>query len=121
MFSGLFNGSIFIRFFILGIKFGLIYEVVKLIKIISKNNLFIVNTILFVWVSAVGTAYCVQTLLLCSGEIKLFTIAAILLGVVVEQICIGFFFTKFYSLLYNVFIKAAAKLKATRFGSKFLR
>ena len=121
MFITLLNGSIFIRFLLLGLKFGLIFEIFKLIKRISKNNLVIVNTVLFVWVCALGTAYCVNIVNICSGEIKLFTMLATVVGVLIEQICIGFFFTKFYNLVYNVFIKVTTKLKNTHLGSKILR
>ena len=121
MFESLFGGMIFLNFFVLGAVFGLAFEVCKIFKRISKNNIFIVNTINFVYFCILGMFYCGFVLRLCSGVIHPYTIVAVVSGIIIEQICIGFFFTKFYDLLYNVCVKLVAKAKRTKLGNKILR
>ena len=121
MFESLFGGVYFLKFFVLGLFFGLAYEICKLTKIISKNNIFIVNTIQFVYFFVLGVFFCGKTLSLCDGVVHFYCIAATILGIVIEQICIGFFFTKFYKMVYNMFTKAGEKIKLTALGNKILR
>ena len=121
MFESLFGGVYFLKFFVLGLFFGLAYEICKLTKIISKNNFFIVNTAEFIYFFVVGVFFCTKTLSLCDGVVHFYCIAATILGIVIEQICIGFFFTKFYKMVYNMFTKAGEKIKLTALGNKILR
>ena len=121
MFNSLFGGYLFLRFFALGVIFGFIYEICKIVKIISKNNIFITNTITFVYMCTLGTCFCSVVLNYASASFKIYFVIACLLGVVLEQICIGFLFTKFYNLVYNVFIKIINWLNKTKFGKKVLR
>lgn len=121
MTDSFFSGIIFLKFFVLGVIFGLIYEVCKLFKIISKNNLFIVNTITCIYFCTLGTTFCSFLLKICNGSVNVYTIIAVVLGILIEQICIGFFFTKFYKLVYNVSAKILRKLKSTKLGNKILR
>lgn len=121
MTDSIFSGIIFLKFFVLGAIFGLIYEVCKLFKIISKNNIFIVNTIKCIYFCILGTYFCSFLLKNCDGSIQVYTIIAVILGIIIEQICIGFFFTRFYKLVYNVSTKILGKLKSTKLGNKILR
>lgn len=121
MFDSLFSGVIFLKFLFLGIIFGLIYEICKLTKRITKNNIFIVNTVKFVYFSVLGIFFCSFVLRLCSGQVLFYTIFAVIVGIILEQISIGFFFTKFYDMVYNVFAKLISKAKTTKLGNKILR
>lgn len=121
MAQSLFSGIIFLKFFVLGIIFGGVYEICKLFKLVSKNNIFIVNTINFVYFCVLGTYFCSFLIKICSGVVHIYTVFAVILGIIIEQISIGFLFTKFYKLVYNVFVKIANKAKSTKLGNKILR
>ena len=121
MTQSLFSGTIFAKFFVLGAFFGLVFEICKIFKRISKNNIFITNTINFVYFCALGTCFCSFLLKICNGIVYVYTIAAVLLGIIIEQISIGFLFTKFYDLLYNISTKIVKKIKHTKLGKKLLR
>ncbi len=100
---------------------GLCYESCKIIKRISKNNIFITNVANFIYFCAVGLCFCSFLIKNCSGELKIYYIFAFVLGLVLEQISVGFFFTKFYKLVYNVFTKILRKLKSKKIVTKILR
>lgn len=121
MFESLFSGILFLRFLVLGLSFGFLYEVCKFTKLITKNNIWIVNVVKFIYFSLIGTCFCVFLLKYTNGRVFFYTIFASILGIILEQISIGFFFTKFYNMVYNVFAKALSKIKTTKFGSKLLR
>lgn len=121
MFISSISGVVFLKFFALGVVFGVIFEVCKLTKIISKNNIWIVNTIKFVFWAIFGTYFCASVLSHCNGNVLWYTVLAVLLGFFLEQISIGFLFTKFYRLVYNIFVKVWNKTKSTKFGNKILR
>lgn len=121
MFQNMFDGQIFLKFLFLGVIFGLFFEICKIIKIISKNNIFITNTINFIYFCTFGTYFCSFLLKFAGGTLYIYTILASVFGFVLEQISIGFFFTNLYKLLYNVFTKLMSRAKSTKFGSKILR
>lgn len=121
MFGSGISGVIFLKFFVLGTIFGLIYEACKITKRISKNNIWIVNTLNFVYCAMFGTYFCAGVVNLCNGCVWWYTLAGSFLGLILEQISIGFLFTKFYDLLYNVFNKVCTKAKDTKLGNKLLR
>ena len=121
MAQSLFSGIIFLKFFVLGVIFGAVFEVCKIFKLISKNNIFIVNTVYFVYFCTLGTYFCSFLLKICSGVVNVYTIIAVVLGIVIEQISIGFLFTKFYKLVYNIGTKIIIKAKNTKLGNKLLR
>lgn len=121
MFDSLFGGVIFLDFLFLGLIFGFIYEVCKLTKRLTKNNIFIVNTVKFIYFSVLGVFFCSFILRYCSGRVLFYTIFAVILGIILEQISIGFFFTKFYDMVYNVCTKVLGKIKNTKLGNKILR
>lgn len=119
--QSLFSGVVFLKFLALGAVFGLLFEICKIVKRISKNNIFIVNTIYFVYFCALGTCFCSFALKLCNGIVFWYAIVAIILGIIIWQISIGFLFTKFYNLVYNVFNKIVQRCKRTKLGNKLLR
>lgn len=121
MFASSVSGIIFLKFFVLGVIFGSIFEICKLSKIISKNNIWIVNTINFVFWAVLGTYFCSGVVSLCNGNVLWYAIVAVIIGLFLEQISIGFLFTKFYHLVYNIFVKVWKKTKSTRLGNKMLR
>ncbi len=121
MFASSISGIIFLKFFVLGVVFGGVFEICKLIKLVSRNNIWIVNTITMVFWATLGTFYCMGIINLCSGCVWWYTIVAVIFGLFLEQISIGFLFTKFYNLLYNIFVKVWKKTKSTKLGNKFLR
>lgn len=121
MFSSATGGVIFLKFFFLGVLFGLAFEICKIFKRVFKNNIYIQNTIYFVYFSILGLFFCSYNLSLCDGVFYVHTVIATILGIIIEQISIGFFFTKFYSLVYNITIKLSNKIKSTKIGTKILK
>lgn len=121
MFDSLFGGIVFLQFLFLGFVCGIFYEVCKLCARFTKNNIFIVNTVKFVYYCMVGVLFCSFIFKYCSGQVQFYTFFACLLGIIIEQISIGFFFTKFYNLVYNIFTKVLDKAKNTKLGNKILR
>ena len=116
-----FSLIIFLKFFVLGVVFGFVFEICKLVKLVCKNNLFIINTAKFVYFCVFGTYFCSFLLKICSGNVYLYAIIAAALGIILQQFSIGFLFTKFYKVLYNIFVKISRKIKNTKLGNKFLR
>ena len=121
MFFSLMGGTLFIKFFVLGIILGAGYEICKIFDLIFKHNILITNTINFVYFLTSGTIFCSFLINFANGIMGFYIILALVVGIVLEQISIGFFFTKFYKLLYNACIKLINKTKSTKFGSKILR
>lgn len=113
--------NLFFYFLILGLVCGICFEICKLTKLISKNNLFIVNVVNFIYFCIVGACFCSFLIKKCNGDLKLYIIFAFVLGMVLEQISVGFFFTKFYKMVYNVIVKIISKIKTTKVGKKILR
>ncbi|MBQ8468360.1 MAG: spore cortex biosynthesis protein YabQ [Clostridia bacterium] len=121
MFSSLAGGGLFLQFFLLGVFCGLGYECCKILKLLFKNNIIITNAANFVYFCVCGICFCGFLLKLAGGIVYFYLIVAMVLGIVIEQISIGFFFTKFYFLVYNVFTKMFARIKKTKFGKHLLR
>ena len=121
MFASLIGGALFIKFFILGLFLGVCYEICKIFDLIFKHNIWITNTINFVYFLTAGTIFCSFLINFANGVIGFYIIFAFVIGCILEQISIGFFFTKFYKLLYNIFTKIITKTKTTKFGSNILR
>ena len=115
------DSQIFLKFLFLGIIFGVFYEICKIIKIVSKDNVFITNTSNFLFFCTFGVYFCSFLTRFAGGEFQLFTIFSSILGFVLEQNSIGFFFTFARKLLYNVSRKVKNKIKSTKLGSKILR
>ena len=114
MFASEAGGILFLQFFVLGIFFGLAYEIVKIFKIAFSNNIFIQNAIKFVYFLGVGFAFCIFLLSKTNGIVYFYCVVATVVAAILEQISVGFFFTKFYQLLYNVFTKLWTKSKNTK-------
>lgn len=121
MFNSELSGYIFLKFFVLGIFLGLAYEACKIVQRLTKRNIWIVNTFEFVFCGAASIIFCLKNLTLLNGTIHWWTLLATFIGLALEQISIGFFFTKFYNLLYNISVKIFSKAKRTSFGKKILR
>lgn len=121
MFISSVSGIVFLKFFVMGIVFGIIFEVCKLAKMVSRNNFWIVNTVNFVFWSTLGTYFCAKVISICNGNILWYAVFAVLIGLFLEQISIGFLFTKFYHLVYNIVVKVWNKTKSTKLGNKILR
>lgn len=119
--ENIFSLGIFLKLFVLGIIFGLIYEICKLSKIFSKNNIFIVNAINFVYFCVLGMVFCTFLIKYNQGVFNIYAVFAVLCGIIIEQISIGFLFTKFYQVVYNIHTKLKQKIKNTKFGNKLLR
>ena len=121
MFASAQSGALFLQFFVLGIFLGAGYEICKIFKVVFSNNIFIQNAIKLVYFLAFGFVFCVYLLKYTHGIIHFYLLFACILGVVLEQISVGFFFTKFYQVLYNVFTKVAQKFKSSRFGKRITK
>lgn len=121
MFESSVGGALFLHFFCYGICCGGAYEICKIFKLVFKNNIWITNAIKFVYYLLCGMIFCAFVIKICDGEIYAYTIFASILGLVLEQISIGFFFTKFYKLLYNMLTKLGGKFKKTKLAQKILR
>lgn len=121
MFASAQSGWLFLQFFVLGIILGFAYEICKIFKLLFSNNIFVQNAIKFVYFLAAGFLFCVYLLKYTHGIIHFYLLFAAAVGIVVEQISAGFFFTKFYQLLYNVFAKLAAKFKVSKLGKRILK
>jgi len=115
------SGALFLQFFVLGIMLGVGYEICKIFKLVFNNNIIIQNAIKLLYFLAFGLAFCVYLLKYTHGIIHFYMVFACMLGIAIEQISVGFFFTKFYQLLYNVFAKVAQKFKNSRLGKRVLK
>lgn len=121
MFASSFSGIVFLKFLVLGFVFGFIYEICKITKLISKNNIVIVNIVNLIYFCVLATMHASFLYNICDFKIEAYTIVATILGILIEQICVGIFFTKFYRLVYNVYAKLLERAKSTRVGKNILR
>jgi len=121
MFESLVGGSIFLQFLLLGVLFGLGYEVCKILKFVFKNNIWVTNCANFVYFCVLGMYFCSFLLRFAAGEVHIYLIVATLVGIYLTQISVGFFFTKFYKMVYNVLTKMRERIKKTKFGKHLLR
>lgn len=115
------DGQIFLKFLFLGIIFGFVYEICKILKLVFKNNVFITNTANFIFFCTFGVYFCSFLMRFANGNVYLYTIFASIIGFVLEQNSFGFFFTFIYKLLYNVSRKIKNKIVSTKIGRKFLK
>ena len=113
--------NLFFYFLIIGIICGILFEICKLTKLVSKNNLFITNTVNFIYFCLIGMCFCSFLIKKCQGELKIYILFAFVVGIFLEQISIGFFFTKFYKMVYNTIIKIVTKIKVTKFGKRITK
>ena len=105
--------SDFLIFSILGLICGFGYDILKVIKNLFKNNIFIVNIIDFCFVVLCGFCFIFCIFKFEYGSFKLFEIISFIFGIIFEQIIVEILFTSPIKWVYN-------KIKLARNKKDFL-
>ncbi len=117
LYETLLQANIFLSIMYFGIICGLCYEIFNLFKI--KN--YVLNIIKdFVFMLVFSCIFILSVNIFCFGEFRFYTILAFLVGFFVERKTIGKFVALFLKLVYNIYVKAVAKLKSSKI-LKFLK
>lgn len=103
-------------FFLFGVLSGAIYGMSKFVVFVFKNNMIVQIVIDLIYSLGVGYSILIATNKLLYGEIRLYIIAAFVLGMWLERKTFGKLFAKVYLLVYNVGIKLVKRIKTTKLG-----
>lgn len=90
-----------LKFLWLGLVFGLVYVIVKLVYRLSKNNVYVRNFVSFCFWIAFGMSFSMLCVWAYDARFCWFGLLFMCFGMVLVKISIDFFFTKFVGLLYN--------------------
>ena len=90
-------------FIIVGVIFGLIFDLFKLIKIVVKNNILVVNVLDFFAMLICGALFIVAIFRYSYGSLALFMPVLCVIGVLFEQIIVEILFTSPIKWVYNKF------------------
>ena len=121
MLDSLYSGTIFIRFFALGVGIGLGGLAVQIFCRLFKRNIIITNSANFCYYSAQGIVFCSFLFKIAGGALSFYMVLATTLGVAAEKITLSKLFTKLARWVYNAFIKWLPKAKTGRLGAKVLK
>ena len=121
MLNNLYSGTIFLKFFALGVGIGLGGLIVQLFCKLFKRNIIITNTANFCYYSAQGIVFCSFLFKLAGGALSFYMVLGTTLGVAAQKITLSKLFTNVGKLVYNAFIKWLTKGKGTKLGAKMLK
>lgn len=121
MLSNLCSGTIFVKFFALGVIMGLGGLAVQLFCKLFKRNIIITNTAYFCYYSTQGVIFCSFLFKIAGGALSFYMVLGTTLGVAAQKITLSKLFTKLGKWVYNVFVKLLSKAKFTRLGAKMLK
>lgn len=107
---------LFLKFCLIGFCFGSMFGLSNLLSMCFKNNavfrlfldLGICGAMLFLTTHYIN--------ILNMGELRIYIIFAIIIGILIERRTVGKLFAKFYNWLYNRFVTVNNKFKVTTFG-----
>ena len=103
-------------FLFVGFLAGAFYGICRFIIGTFKNNIFIQIIVDFLYSIGVGFMFVKLNNHFLYGEIRLYPIVLLLLGLFSERKTLGKLFAKLYLILYNVGRKSLEKFKKTQLG-----
>lgn len=121
MFSNFYGGTLFVKFFALGVVMGLGGLAVQLLCKLFKRNIIITNTAYFCYYSTQGIIFCSFLFKLAGGAFSFYMVLGTTLGVAAQKITLSKLFTNLGKVVYNVFVKLLGKAKLNRLGAKMLK
>ena len=95
--------NIVLIFFIVGVVVGVFYNVLYIFKILTKNNLLVINVLEFLYVFICGFLFLIMVFLVKNGELSFFELLLYVLGIVFGQIIVKNLFTSPIKWVYNKF------------------
>lgn len=102
---------LFVKFLWLGLIFGVVSIVLKMVAKIFKKNVFVVNLLGFIYWISFGCVWIIFSMKSSMLSISLSGLCAMILGVIIIKISIDFFFDYFIRFIYNEFRKSKRKLQ----------
>ena len=111
----------FVVLFVSGICSGLVFDLSKLFKFITKNFIAICVIADFLSVIIGGAFFCFAEYYFLDFKLYGFGVIAFLLGFFVERISIGFLLAKTGRWVYNVSVKVNNRLKSTKIFNKIYK
>lgn len=102
---------LFVKFLWLGLIFGVVSIVLKMLAKIFKKNVFVVNLLGFIYWICFGCVWIIFSMKSSMLSISLSGLCAMTLGVIIIKISIDFFFDYFIRFIYNEFRKSKRKLQ----------
>lgn len=103
------NIDLFLKFFYVGLMFGLIMIVFDLVCKIFKRNVYVFNLAWFVFFLAFGFVFSCMSLNLFNFSFCWFGLFGMILGTFLVKISIKFLFDNLIRLIYNIIIKVGDK------------
>lgn len=103
------NIDLFLKFFYVGLIFGLIMIIFDLVCKIFKRNVYVFNLAWFVFFLAFGFVFSRMSLNLFNFSFCWFGLFGMILGTFLVKISIKFFFDNLIRLIYNIIIKVGDK------------
>ena len=95
--------ELFSKFLWVGLVLGVCAIILKTISKVFRRNVYIVNTLMFVFVSAFGVIYSLMCFRLNNYSYSGIGLFSMLLGVLIIRISVEFFFDYFLRFIYNEF------------------
>lgn len=103
--------DLFVKFLWLGLIFGTLHIILKIITKIFRKNVFIANIISFIFWISLGFIFAVMCLKLNNYEFSKIGLLGTLSGLLIIKISVEFFFDYFIRFIYNEFIIKRRKYK----------
>lgn len=103
--------DLFVKFLWLGLIFGALHIIFKIITKIFRKNVFIANIISFIFWISLGFIFAVMCLKLNNYEFSKIGLLGTLSGLLIIKISVEFFFDYFIRFIYNEFIIKRRKYK----------
>ena len=103
--------ELFSKFLWVGLVFGVCAIVLKTISKIFRRNVYVVNALMFMFVTAFGVVYSLMCFRLNNYSFSGIGLFSMLLGVLIIRISVEFFFDYFVRFIYNEFSLLKGKRK----------
>lgn len=93
--------ELFLKFFWVGLIFGVVSILFKFVVNLFRRNTYVLNTMTFIFWLGFGSVFNFMCIKLYNYSFCWFGLLGIVLGLVFVKISIGFFFDYFVSFIYN--------------------
>lgn len=120
--------KLFLLSFFIGAVFGIVYDVLRIIRIVKKHHSVVIFIEDFLFVLFCGFWYFVFSTDMARGQIRLFTLIGMFIGFIVYLLTVGSITKRFASGIKSVYIKIENWLKRkiftpiyTNIKSKFVQ
>lgn len=110
--------SVAAKFLWFGLIFGLFFVLCKFVVKVSKRNVYVSNIVWFCFFLPFGGVFAWLCNLYYSSKFCWYGLFLMIFGLILVQISLDFFFTKFAKMVYNIFVKLKRESRHERFQAK---